>query len=263
MTTIDRTTIDDIAQRLFRAGRDAAPIAPPTDELPDLDVAAAYRIQQVNFDRAVGSGARLVGRKIGLTSAPMQTLLGVDEPDYGYVLDTMVVPDGGSIARATLCAPRVEPEIAFRLGRPLRGPGIDKHDVLDATDAVAAALEIVDSRIVKWRITLPDTVADNASSAAVVIGAWTPLEQVPALDAVEAELSLGGAVIDQGLGSAVLGHPAEAVAWLINALAEHDTGVDAGEFVMSGSMTSAAFVNAGDTAHAHLTGLGRVSVSFT
>nr|WP_076476299.1 fumarylacetoacetate hydrolase family protein [Williamsia sterculiae] len=260
---MNASVIDHHAHRLDDATRAASPIEPLTTALPELDVAAAYEIQQRNLERALRAGAHLVGRKIGLTSAPMQTLLGVDEPDYGFVLDTMVVPDGGTIARSSLCAPRVEPEIAFRLHRPLRGPGVSVADVLDATDAVAAALEIVDSRIVDWRITLPDTVADNASSAAVVLGPWVALGDAPDLDTVVATLSLRGDVVDTGTGDAVLGHPAHAVAWLVNALADYDTGLQPGEFIMSGSITSAVFVHAGDTATAELSDLGRVSVSFT
>lgn len=262
MTAID-ALVGSWADRLDEATRDATPIDPLTSERPDLDVATAYAIQARNLDRALAGGDRLVGRKIGLTSAPMQNLLGVDQPDFGFILDSMVASDGGSIARSSLCAPRVEPEIAFRLHRPLRGPGVGVVDVLDATDAVAAALEIVDSRIADWRITLPDTVADNASSGAVVLGPWVALADAPDLDTAVAELHLRGEVVDTGTGDAVLGHPATAVAWLANALADYGIGLAAGEFVMSGSITSAVFVDAGDTAAAVISGLGRVSVSFT
>ena len=255
--------IDSWADMLHSALVDNAPIPPLSDSIHDLDVAGAYAIQQRNLTRLLGAGARLVGRKIGLTSAPMQELLGVDEPDYGYILDTMVYPAGGTISVSSLCAPRVEPEIAFRLNRPLRGPGVSVADVLDATDAVAAALEIVDSRIADWRITLCDTVADNASSAAVVLGPWVPIDAAPDLVDITAALRINDTQVDQGVATAVLGHPAEAVAWLANALAAFDTGLHAGEFVMSGSITSAVFVHAGDVAAAELSGLGRVSIDFT
>ena len=161
-----------------------------------------------------------------------------------------------------MCAPRVEPEIAFRLSRPLSGPGVTIDDVLDATEYVAAALEIVDSRIADWRITLPDTVADNASSGMVVLGSWVDIKDVASLGTVAASFAVNGVTLDSGLGSAVLGHPAAAVAWLVNALAPFGTGIEAGQFVMSGSITGASFVDTGDTASAQLAGLGTVSVHF-
>ena len=127
-------------------------------------------MQRLNLNRHLDQGAVLRGHKIGLTSAPMQELLGVNEPDFGYILDNMVLPDGAKVPITTFCAPRVEPEVAFLLRRPLQGPGVTVEDVLVATEAVAPALEIVDSRIADWRITLADTIADNASSGAVVLG---------------------------------------------------------------------------------------------
>ena len=261
--TLSTDRVTQWADRLHHALATSTPIAPVTEAVPDLDVGTAYAIQQHNLARHLDGGAVLVGRKIGLTSAPMHQLLGVDEPDFGFILDTMVVPDGGTIATASLCTPRVEPEIAFRLRRSLRGPGVTVAEVLEATDAVAAALEIVDSRVADWRITLPDTVADNASSGAVALGPWISIDQAPDLDDVAASLMVNGKVVDSGVATAVLGHPAEAVAWLANALADYDTAIDASQFVMSGSITSAVFVHADDTAEANLTGLGQVSVSFS
>ncbi len=257
------TDINTWADRLHTALVNSAPIPPITESIPDLDVARAYAIQQRNLQRHLTAGSKLVGHKIGLTSAPMQQLLGVDEPDYGFILDTMVRPDGGSIPRSSFCAPLVEPEVAFRLRKPLRGPGVSVADVLDATDAVAASLEIVDSRVADWRITLPDTVADNASSGAVVLGPWVPIDQAPDLDDVNASLVVNGTEVDRGAAAAVLGHPAEAVVLLANALGAFDTGLDAGEFVISGSITAAVFVNAGDIAAVELSDLGRVSIDFT
>jgi len=172
--TLSTSQIAEAAALLHGAGRDRRPIAPVTELFPGTNVADAYRIQRVNLDRHLASGATVRGHKIGLTSQPMQDLLGVDEPDFGYVLGDMIAAT--SIAAKRFCAPRVEPEIAFRLKSPLRGPAITVDDVHAATDAVAVALEIVDSRIADWRITLPDTVADNASSGAVVLGPWAPAD---------------------------------------------------------------------------------------
>ncbi|ETW22493.1 2-keto-4-pentenoate hydratase [Mycobacterium gastri] len=255
--------IDEAAALLAAADANAAPIGQLTLRYPGMDVADAYAIQQVNLARRLSDGRSLAGHKIGLTSEPMQTLLGVDEPDFGYILDDMVLPAGSAVACTRLCAPRVEPEVAFLLGKPLCGPGVTVGDVRAATDAVAVALEIVDSRITDWRLTLCDTVADNASSGAVVIGDWVAYTDDIDLSAARASLWLNGIEIDSGLGSAVLGHPAVAVAWLANALAPFGTEILAGQFVMSGSFTAAAFVHAGDAASAAISGLGTVSLTFT
>jgi 2-oxo-3-hexenedioate decarboxylase/2-keto-4-pentenoate hydratase len=254
--------LDQAAERLYAAQASGSPIPPLTVTYPSLDVAQAYSVQRRNLARHLAAGARLRGHKIGLTSAPMQTLLGVDEPDFGYVLDAMVLGDGTAVPRAAFCAPRVEPEVAFLLREPLRGPGVTAADVMAATEAVAAALEIVDSRIADWRITLADTVADNASSGAVVLGEWVPISQAPPLPDTTAALYLNDALVETGRGTAVMGDPAVAVAWLANALAEYGTAIEAGQFVMSGSYTTAAFVEAGDRAAAAITGLGAVRVTF-
>ncbi|MEZ0352919.1 2-keto-4-pentenoate hydratase [Mycobacterium sp. pR1184] len=255
--------LDAAAQRLYAAQLSSDPIPPLTEAYPNLDVAQAYSTQRRNLARHLGAGARLRGHKIGLTSAPMQTLLGVNEPDFGYVLDTMMLADGTTVPRSDFCAPRVEPEVAFLLRAPLRGPGVTVDEVMAATEAVAAALEVVDSRIADWRISLADTVADNASSGAVVLGRWVPISNTSRLPDTTAALYLNDALVETGQGTAVMGDPAAAVAWLANALSEYGTAIEAGQFVMSGSYTSAAFVQAGDRASATITGLGTVGLSFT
>lgn len=250
------------ADLLDMAGSRRAPVGPVTQHFPGMDVADAYAIQQRNLVRRLRRGRTLVGHKIGLTSAPMQTLLGVDEPDFGYLLDDMVADNGSTLPRGRFCAPRVEPEVAFLLHTPLRGPGVTAEQVRAATEAVAVALEIVDSRIADWKLTLCDTVADNASSGAVVLGPWRPYTEDVDLTRMRASLSVNGTEIDSGLGSAVLGDPATTVAWLANAVAPFGTELLPGQFVMSGSFTTAAFVHAGDAASATIAELGTVSVAF-
>jgi len=164
-------------------------------------VADAYAIQQVNLSRRLGQGRTMVGHKIGLTSKPLQTLLGVDEPDFGYLLDDMVLGNGAAVSAAWFCSPRVEPEVAFLLREPLRGPDVTVDDVRAATEAVAVALEIVDSRIADWKLTLPDTVADNASSGAVVLGEWVPYRAGLDLAGARASLWLNRTEIDSGVGA--------------------------------------------------------------
>jgi 2-oxo-3-hexenedioate decarboxylase/2-keto-4-pentenoate hydratase len=261
MTLHDMVT--EAADHLDAAQADRTPIGQLTERYPGMNLALAYAIQQVNLRRRLNSGASLVGHKIGLTSKPMQTLLGVDEPDFGYILDDMVVPNKSAVPRARFCAPRVEPEVAFLLNKPLRGPGVSVADVRAATAAVTVALEIVDSRIADWKLTLRDTVADNASSGAVVLGHWVPFTDDIDLAGARASLRLNGSEVDSGLGAAVLGDPAAAVAWLANALAPFGTDILPGQFIMSGSFTTAAFVRPGDAASATIGGLGTVSLTFT
>jgi 2-oxo-3-hexenedioate decarboxylase/2-keto-4-pentenoate hydratase len=196
----------------------------------------------------------------------MQQLLGAGEPDFGHLLDDMVHRDGSIVLASRYCRPRIEPEICFRLARPLSGPDITVEDVLAATEAVAPALEIVDSRIRDWNITLVDTVADNAGSAGVVCGAWTPLADVPDLAAVLAavlvDLLVDGERVASGSGEEVLGHPAAAVTWLANTLATFGTALEPGHVVLRGAMTTAPFVGAGQKIEARFSILGPVSVTF-
>lgn len=254
--------LTDAAQLLYDAQIGAIPIQPLTQTYPNLDVPDAYSVQRLNFARHTDQGRVLCGHKIGLTSAPMQELLGVSEPDFGYILDSMVLPNGAEVPVTAFCSPRVEPEAAFLMRAPLRGPGVTVDDVMAATEAVAPALEIVDSRIADWRITLADTIADNASSGAVVFGDWVPIRDVPPLSETTATLVVNDTMVATGAGTAVMGDPAAAVAWLATALARYGTVIEPGQFVISGSYTTASFVVAGDHAAAVISGLGAVTVSF-
>ncbi|NUV70645.1 MULTISPECIES: 2-keto-4-pentenoate hydratase [unclassified Streptomyces] len=251
------------AARLLREaeGR-TAPVEPLSTTWPALDLADAYAVQQDNITRRLAAGSTVIGHKVGLASTPIRELLGVYEPDFGHLLDEMVHRDGGTVRAARYCAPRVEPEICFRLARPLRGPGVTLGDVLTATDAVAPALEIVDSRIRDWRIALTDTVADNAGSAGLVCGSWTPMAHAPDLAAVTVDLFVDGTPVATGSGREVLGHPAAAVAWLANALATYGKGLDAGHVILPGAMTTAPLIGAGQKAEARFGALGSVSASF-
>ncbi|MFJ5780017.1 2-keto-4-pentenoate hydratase [Streptomyces sp. NPDC093094] len=252
----------EAAQLLREAERRRAPVEPLTTTWPDLDLADAYAVQQDNVARRLAAGSTVIGHKVGLTSAPMRELLGVHEPDFGHLLDDMVHRDGGTVRAARFCAARVEPEICFRLARPLRGPGVTMDDVLTAVESVAPALEIVDSRIRDWRITLADTVADNASSAGLVCGSWTPMAYAPDLAAVDVDLLVDGSPVATGSSKEVLGHPAAAVAWLANTLAAYGKGLDPGHVILSGAMTTAPSIGAGQKAEARFGSLGSVSVSF-
>ncbi len=255
------------ARLLWEAERTRVAVAPVVERHPGATIADAYAIQLAGRAlRLAEPGATLVGRKVGLTSDVMQRMLGVDQPDFGYLTATMVSADGATLAPADFLAPRVEAEIAFKLKAPLAGASLTIDDVLAATEAVAPALEVIDSRIADWKIGIADTVADNASSGHVVLGAWQPLPAGLDLAAVAVSLSVtpdGDA--NSGTGAAVLGHPAAPIVWLARALHQYGggEGIAAGEIVIPGAVSRALPVAPGQTARASFAGLGDVSVSFT
>lgn len=262
--TDPRITLADL---LWEAAATGRPIAPLREAAAAAGAPAtadeAYAIQRINRDRRVRGGDRVVGRKIGLTSLAVQRQLGVDSPDFGDLWASTSHGDGDAVPLATLIQPKVEAEVALVLERDVPNPDATVVDVIRASAFALAALEIVDSRIADWKLTLPDTVADNASSGAVVLGDWVPYTEAIDLAGARASLRLNGTEIDTGFGSAVLGDPAAAVAWLANALVPFGTEIVAGQFIMSGSFTTAAFVQAGDAASATIDGLGTVSLTFT
>jgi 2-keto-4-pentenoate hydratase len=252
----------DLAQRLLRAERERAPIQPLSEVYPSLAAEQSYAIQTAWLQLKQAEGARVIGHKIGLTSKAMQQQLGVDQPDYGYLLDTMNVTSGSALAASQFIQARIEPEIAFWLAKDVRGPGVTAKQVLAATRGVSASLELVDSRIANWRIALVDTIADNASSARMIVSEqMVPVEGVD-LAQVETVLTRNGERVGAGTGAAVLGHPAAAVAWLANKLAEFDVALLAGQVVLPGAMCASVTIAPGDTFEATFTVLGTVSVSF-
>ena len=257
-----RNMLRETAVLLDQSEQSRMPLPPLSQEYPTLTPAQAYAIQSAWLDLKLARGGRIIGRKIGLTSRAMQELLGVDQPDYGFLLDSMVVSSGSTLSRTDFLLPRIEPEIAFWLAKDLKGPGITVDAVLAATRGVSPALELVDSRIAKWQIKLPDTIADNASSARVIVG-----EQIVPLDGLDlaaeaVTLTRNGVEVGSGNGAAVLGHPAEAVAWLANKLAEFGIAIAAGQLVLPGAMCAAATVAAGETYRAVFTTIGEVSIRF-
>ena len=210
----------------------------------------------------LAAGARLRGHKIGLTSKAMQSTVGINEPDYGHLLDTMFFQDGDTIATEKLIVPRVEVELAFVLGKPLRGPDVTLFDVLDATDYVVPALELIDGRS-KYPRRIVDNIADNAACAGIILGG-RPVKPLDVdLRWVAALLLKNGVIEESGVSAAVLGHPAMGIVWLANKLAAHDTGLEAGHIVLAGSFTRTVAVARGDTLHADYGPLGSISVHFS
>jgi 2-oxopent-4-enoate hydratase len=225
-------------------------------------VEEAYQVQTINIDARLSAGARMVGKKIGLTSPAMQQMLGVGEPDYGQLLDDMLLYQGVDFDASTLLQARIEGEIAFVMDQDLMGPGITPTDVARATAGVTPALEIIDSRVKDWKIKIQDTVADNASAAAFILGAsLTPLGSLD-LRHVGFVLSKNGQLAGTGAGAAVLGSPIQSVAWLINKMGEMGVGVKAGEIILSGAASAAVPVAAGDSIHLVVDRLGEVACRF-
>ena len=237
-------------------------LKPVTDTHGSLTIEEAYRIQLDGIQRRLASGRTIVGKKIGLTSVAMQKLLGVNEPDYGHLLDHMLVMEGSPIPRSELLLPKVEGEIAFVLDKDLRGPGVTIADVLRASAGVMPAIEIVDSRIRDWKIKLPDTIADNASSARFVVGSRLMPIATTDLRLVGMVFEKNGEIMSTGAGAAVWGHPAAAVAWLANQLSVFGIALEAGEIILSGALTAAVDAQAGDFFHVAFQDLGTVGVKF-
>ncbi len=251
-----------LSRALLDAEARRAPLEPLTATNPDLRVEHAYQIQLAGVKTRLAAGRRIVGKKIGLTSKAMQDLLRVGEPDYGHLLDDMLVAEGQPCRRDELLLPKVEGEVAFVMQSRLAGPGVHLADVLRATAGIMPALEIVDSRIRDWKIKLADTVADNASSARFVLGSrMLPAEGFD-LRLIGMCLEKNGQVVNSGAGVAVWGHPAAAVAWLANKLAELGSALEPGDIVLSGAVTAAVDVGPGDVVQAHFDRLGSVSAKF-
>jgi 2-keto-4-pentenoate hydratase len=250
------------AEELFDAERQHKTLRPLTEIFPDIEPHEAYHIQLALIEMKKARGAKVVGKKIGLTSKAMQKMLNVDQPDYGHILDNMVLQDTAVFRVGELIQPKIEPEIAFILDRELKGPGIAPMEVLSATRFVVPALEVIDSRIEGWKIKLCDTIADNASSARIVLGNSPKRVDQLDLKLVGMVLEKNGDIVQTGAGGAVLGNPAVAVAWLANAVGQFGVRLGAGEIIMPGALCAAADVSAGDLLQATFAGLGSVSVRF-
>jgi 2-keto-4-pentenoate hydratase len=261
-----RDAHEAIALALWEAGCSGRPIAPVREmamraAMP-TDGDNAYAIQRINRDRRVRGGDRVVGRKIGLTARSVQAQLGVDSPDFGNLWARTAYGDGDEVPIASLIQPKVEAEVALVLGRDLTAPDAGVADLIRATEFVLAALEIVDSRIERWQISLFDTIADNASAAAFVLaGDPVRLDRVALRDARMA-MTRNGEPASEGVGSACLGHPLNAAAWLARALARAGEPLRAGDVVLTGALGPMVVATAGDRFEAEIEGLGRVAVRF-
>jgi 2-oxopent-4-enoate/cis-2-oxohex-4-enoate hydratase len=258
------TTVEKLGDELFAALRARSVLEPITSRAAGIDIDDAYRISLRFLERRKQEGERIVGKKIGVTSKPVQDMLGVHQPDFGFLLDSMHVPDGAtvSLSQHKLIQPRAEGEIAFVLKQGLQGPGVTEADVLRATDYVTPCFEIVDSRIRDWKIRIEDTVADNASCGVFVLGEARVRPDAIDLAGVRMDIRKNGAHAASGTGAAVQGHPATAVAWLANTLGAFGIPFLAGEIILSGSLAPLLPAVPGDRFEMTLDGIGGASVSF-
>lgn len=259
---MDEETVRAAAEQLSGAYADGVPIAPLVKAYPDADVGDAYRIQREQLQNWCAAGARIKGHKVGLTSAAMQEQMGVNQPDHGHLVDSMFHTEHQPITTTGYLQPRIEPEVAFVLGRPLSGPGVTAADAIRAVEFCLPALEIVDSRIQDWNISIVDTIADNASSGGVVLGSRPrPLSAVDLRQAA-CTLHSRGEHVATGLGGAVLGSPVNALVWLANTVGPLGIELEPGQVVLPGSMTRAIPVSSGDTVVADVADLGDVTAVF-
>ena len=248
------------ARALYDARRTRVPIPPFTDDDPTLGMADGYAIQRELIELLLADGDRIVGHKVGLTSKPMQKMVGVDSPDYGPVLASTIYRDGDTIPAGRFIAPKIEAEIVFVIGERLEGPGVTLTQAHAAIAGAVAAMEIVDSRIADWRIKLADTVADLASNGAMATSSRVvPLTELdPRL--VGMTLTRNGELIDTGAGAAALGDPVAVVAWLANVLGADGVALEPGHLIMTGALHAAVPMTPGDVFRAEFDRLGPITV---
>jgi 2-oxopent-4-enoate/cis-2-oxohex-4-enoate hydratase len=260
---MDQQKITQYGDALYQALVERKTIEPLTNREADITIEDAYHIQQRMIARRVEKGERIVGKKIGVTSAAVMNMLGVGQPDFGYMLDGMIYGDGAAIDAATLIQPKAEGEIAFVLKKDLMGPGVSASDVLAATEGVMACFEIVDSRITDWKIKIQDTVADNASCGVFVLGDRMVDPYAVDLRTCGMVLEKNGEIVVTGAGAATMGSPVNAVVWLANTLGKLGIPLKAGEVILSGALGAMVPVKAGDNLRVTIGGIGGCSVRFS
>lgn len=261
---MDKELINQLGDELYQALRTQKTLKPFTERYPEITIEDAYYISlRMVQNRVEQDGERIVGKKIGVTSKVVQEMLGVHQPDFGFLTDKMQYPNGANIPIAgNLIQPRAEAEIAFRLKNDLNGPGVTEADVLEATDYIMPCFEIVDSRIQNWQIKIQDTVADNASCGVYVMGDAKVDPKTLDLPKLKITVYKNGEFLSEGIGAAVQGNPLTAVAWVANTLGQFGITLNAGDEILSGSLVPLEDVVAGDSMRLELEGVGSASVNF-
>lgn len=254
-------TVESVAAELLSCEDERREREPFTDEWPELNFDKGYEIQDLNLQKRLDRGEKLIGVKLGLTSRAKQQRMGVDVPFVAWLTDAMILPAGDPVPQDKLIHPRLEPEIVFVMGERLEGPGVTAAQALSAVETVYGGAEVIDSRYRNFRFKAGDVTADNASSGAFVTGpiGLAPGELDLALEGVLVEVN--GEIVDSATGAAVQGHPAEALALAANDLARRGHAIEAGWIVLAGGMTDAVFAPAGASIAMHFSNLGSVFVN--
>lgn len=260
---LESNKITAYGDALFEAMRNRTTIAPLSEQSPEITIEDAYAVSRRMLERRLADGEVMIGKKIGVTSKVVMDMLNVRQPDFGFLTDKMVYGNCAEVpASKTLIQPKAEGEIAFVLKRDLQGPGITNADVIAATDFVMPCFEIVDSRIRDWQIKIEDTVADNASCGAIVLGDKTVSPLDVDLSTCGIVVTLNGEIISTGAGAAAMGSPVNAVTWLANTLGTFGIELKAGELILSGSLVPLQAVSPGDAMQMEIGGIGQASVRF-
>ncbi|MCZ6860930.1 MAG: 2-oxo-hepta-3-ene-1,7-dioic acid hydratase [Alphaproteobacteria bacterium] len=249
------------ARLLLEAEKSRKPVTQLSTIWPDIEIEDSYAIQGEVIKQKVAGGAKIIGHKVGLTSKAMQASSKIDEPDYGHLLDYMMLADGAKVPHENYCIPRVELELAFVLDKPLKGPGVGLLDVLRATEYVVPSIEIIDARVQNPRLIF-DTVADNGAAAGIVIGGRPVGPEEVDLRWVSGIMYRNGGIEETGVAAGVLGHPALGIAWLANKVGVFGTVLEPGHIMLSGSFIRPVWADKGDTLHADFGELGSVAVQF-
>jgi len=258
---LSKSDIKKAAASLLEAEKTRTPVLQLSTTWPDITIEDAYAIQSEVTAQKVAAGGKVIGHKVGLTSKAMQRSSQIDEPDYGHLLDSMMIPDGAKVKHADYCIPRVECELTFVLGSPLKGPGVGLLDVLRATEYVVPSIEIIDARVQNPR-KIFDTVSDNGAAAGIVIGGRPVGPMDVDLRWVGGIMFRNSEIEETGIAAGVLGHPAMGIAWLANKVGQFGTVLEPGHIMLSGSFIRPVWAEPGDTLHADFGELGSVSVQF-
>jgi 2-oxopent-4-enoate/cis-2-oxohex-4-enoate hydratase len=254
--------INDLVNQLHQAWENASQIPPITDSVPKITVEEAYQIQLKLMAKRIAEGEAVVGKKIGITAKVVMKMLGVDQPDFGHLMSGMEFQESQILPFNKFCQPKGEGEIAFLLKKDLTGPGITRDQIIEATECVMPAFEIVDSRIQDWNIKIQDTIADNASAGAFVIGSSRTSLKGLDLATCGMVLKKNGEIIGTGNGAATLDHPLNAVGWLANTLGSLGMSLKAGEIILSGSLSVMFPIQSGDSLEMEIEGVGKTMCHF-